>query len=87
MLACVYLELFAFWAAFRPSLHRWWAAGLILFHVGVYLLMSIAFSQAVLLVGLLFLASPFRGEEPVRGVVVKQLPVLSWLLRKAFRSL
>lgn len=87
MLACVYLELFAFWAAFRPSLHRWWAAGLILFHVGVYLLMSIAFSQAVMLVGLLFLASPFRGEESIRGVIAKQLPVLSCFSRKAFRSL
>jgi hypothetical protein len=87
MLVCVYLELFAFWAAFRPALHRWWAAGLILFHVGVYLVMSIAFSPAVMLVGLLFLASPFRGEEQIRGAVAKQLPLLSWFPRRGFRSL
>jgi hypothetical protein len=87
ILAAVYLELFAFWAAFRPSLQRWWAAGLILFHVGVYLVMSIAFSPAVMLVGLLFLASPFRHEEPSYAVVIKQLPVLSWFARKVFRSL
>ena len=87
MLATVYLELFAFWAAFRPSLQRWWAAGLILFHVGVYLVMSIAFSPAVMLVGLLFLASPFRGEEPSYAVVIKQLPVLSWFTHETFRSL
>ena len=86
-LATVYLELFAFWAAFRPSLQRWWAAALILFHVGMYLVMSIAFSPAVMLVGLLFLASPFRGEEPSCAVVIKQLPVLSRLARKVFRSL
>ena len=60
---------------------------MILFHVGVYLVMSIAFSPTVMLVGLLFLASPFRGEEPSCAVVIKQLPVLSRLARKVFRSL
>jgi hypothetical protein len=87
MLGSVYLELFAFWAAFRPALHRWWGAGLILFHVGVYLLMSIAFSPAVLLVGLLFLASPFQDERRIRGAVVNQLPIVSWFPRGVFRSL
>ena len=87
MLVSVYLELFAFWAAFRPPLQRWWGAGLILFHVGVYLLMGIAFSPAVLLVGLLFLASPFQGEERIRGAVVNQLPIVSWLVRMVFPSL
>jgi hypothetical protein len=29
------------------------------------------------LVGLLFLTSPFRGEEPSYTVVIKRLPVLS----------
>jgi hypothetical protein len=87
MLGSVYLELFAFWAAFRPALQRWWGTGLILFHVGVYLLMGIAFSPAILLVGLLFLVSPFQGEKRVRGAVVNQLPIISWFMSVVFRSL
>jgi len=87
MLGSVYLELFAFWAAFRRALHRWWGAGLILFHVGVYLLMGIDFSPAVLLVGLLFLVSPFQDERRIRGAVVNQLPIVSWFVHVVFRSL
>jgi hypothetical protein len=86
-LAAIYLELFAFWAAFRPALQRWWAAGLIVFHIGVYLLMGITFAQTVLLLGLLLLAAPLSDDEQYRGAIVKQLPLLSWVLRKVFRSL
>jgi hypothetical protein len=86
-LAAMYLELFAFWAAFRPILKRWWAAGLILFHIGVYLLMGITFNQTVLLVGLLFLTAPLYEREQGGGAIMKQLPLLGWAFRKPFRSL
>jgi hypothetical protein len=86
-LAALYLELFAFWAAFRPALQRWWAAGLIVFHIGVYLLMGITFTQTVLLVGLLFLTAPLYGDEQRGGTIMKRLPLLGWLSRKPFRSL
>jgi hypothetical protein len=86
-LAAMYLELFAFWAAFRPSLQRWWAAGLILFHIGVYLLMGITFNQTVLLVGLLMLTTPLCDDELDGGAILKQLPLLGWAFRKPFRSL
>ena len=86
-LVSVYLEFFAIWVAFRPALQRWWAAGLILFHIGVFLTMRISFSPAVLLVGLLFFASPFRREEDGGWRTVKQLPLLSWMWRNAFPHL
>jgi hypothetical protein len=86
-LASLYLELFAFWAAFRPALQRWWAAGLILFHIGVYLLMGITFTQTVLLMGLLLLTTPFYSDEQNSWAIMKRLPLLGSVLRKVFRSL
>ncbi len=86
-LVAVYVELFAFWAAFRPALQRWWGSGLILFHIGVYLLLGITFTQTILLVGLLLLAAPLHRDEQSCGAIVKQLPLLGWVWRKPFRSL
>jgi hypothetical protein len=86
-LAAMYLEFFAFWAVFRPTLQRWWAAGLILFHIGVYLLMGITFTQTILLVGLLFLTTPLLDDQQDGRAIVKQLPLLGRALRKPFRSL
>jgi hypothetical protein len=86
-LAAMYLEFFAFWAAFRPALQRWWGAGLILFHIGIYVLMGITFTQTILLVGLLFLTTPLSGDEQDVREVVKQLPLVGWILRTPFRSL
>lgn len=63
MLATLYLQLFAFVAAFRPRLHRLWGFGLIGFHVVTALSMTIDFSPNILLLGLLFLASPTAPRE------------------------
>ena len=60
--AAIYLELFAFLVAFRPSLGRPWAALLILFHVGTYFTMTITFPQSCFLLALLFFPSPFEPE-------------------------
>lgn len=87
LLTSIYLEMFAVWVAFRPALHRWWAAGLILFHIGVYLSMTITFTQTVLLLGLLLLASPFQGATPTVCGTIGQLPVFSWVWRAAFPRL
>jgi hypothetical protein len=86
-LVALYLELFAFWAAFRPALQRWWATGLIVFHIGVYLLLGITFNQTVLLVGLLFFTTPLCGAEQRSQVILQQFPLLGRFLRKPFRSL
>ncbi|MEL6188207.1 MAG: hypothetical protein AAFU79_26580, partial [Myxococcota bacterium] len=59
MLATVYIQLFALVAAFRPRLHRLWGVGLMGFHVVTALTMTIDFSPNLILLGLLWLASPF----------------------------
>jgi hypothetical protein len=86
-LASIYLELFAFWIAFRPSLLRWWAAGLILFHIVVFLCMAVGFIPVVLLLGLLFLAAPPCQEERSTLGAARQLPLLSFVLRRPLRGL
>jgi hypothetical protein len=86
-LASIYLEFFAFWVAFRPSLLRWWAGGLILFHIVVFLCMAVGFVPVVLLLGLLFLAAPPGPEERSVLDTARQLPFLSLVLRRPLRSL
>jgi hypothetical protein len=58
----IYLQLFSFIIAFRPSLHRIWALALIVFHIASYLLLTINFAPSALLLALLFFNSPFRRE-------------------------
>lgn len=60
MPGAIAVELFSFWAAFRPALQRPWAMALIVFHLGIYLAMTINFPQNCLLLALFFFASPFE---------------------------
>jgi predicted DCC family thiol-disulfide oxidoreductase YuxK len=86
-LGAVYLETFALAAAFRPSLHRPWGLGLVLLHVGIFLTMNVAFPHSILLLCLLFLASPFSrrsfrargtlGDLPVFGPFLAAL--IAWI--------
>lgn len=75
MLGTLYLQTFAVVAVARPSLHRLWAAGLIGFHAVTALTMGIDFSPNVLLLGLLFAASPFAPSEDDPGRIVRDLPI------------
>lgn len=77
-LLTLYLQVFAVWAAFRPSLHRLWGAGHMAFHLMVYLTMSVSFHPQVLLVGILLLASPFEPGCSWRRRVA-DLPLLGGL--------
>jgi hypothetical protein len=78
----VYLELFAVVVAFRPALHRLWAAGLILFHVGSSLILDVHFPEAVLLLGVFYLASPFRPERLGWRRVAAALPIVGMPFRR-----
>jgi hypothetical protein len=82
MIADLYLQTFSFWAAFRPALHRWWAIGLILFHIASYLFLAINFAPTAFLIAILLLNSPFvrasDGWRPALG----DLPLLGILFRK-----
>ena len=72
--ATIYLELFAVGAAFRPSLTRIWGGALIAVHLGISLVMEIHFVRWIFLLGLLFLASPFRGRGGGAAERVRDLP-------------
>lgn len=75
--ATIYLEFFAFWAAFRPALQRVWAALLIAFHIGTFFTMTITFPQSSLLLALLLFRSP---DAPARfpgwQTLLLQLPLV-----------
>jgi hypothetical protein len=71
----VYLEVFALAAAYRLSLHRLWALGLVLMHIGIFLTMNVTFSHSILLLGLMFAASPF-ATSPFTALV-STAPVMS----------
>ena len=78
--SAIYLELFAFMAAFRPSLHRLWGLSLALFHIGTYLTMTITFNQNILLLGLMLVASPFHPPRWRWQRALRDLPLIGRLL-------
>lgn len=83
MLATVYIQLFAVVAAFRPRLHRLWGFGLMGFHIVTALTMTIDFSPNLILLGLLWLASPFAPESWNLPALVADFPVVGRLLRSS----
>jgi hypothetical protein len=78
-LGAVYLELFAVVAVFRPALHKLWGLGLITFHIGSWLFLTIAFQTNIFLLGLLFVMSPFAPRTIVWPEVLGQLPLIGSL--------
>ncbi len=86
MLVAVYFQFFAFWAAFRPSLHRLWAVALIGFHIGSAVTLSINFRSSIFLVGLLFLSSPFYPEKNSWGHVIASMPIIGIPFRAKLRT-
>ena len=81
-LSALYLEFFAFFAAFRPGLHHFWGASLALFHLGTYLTMTITFNENILLLGLLLIASPFHPPNWRWQTAVRDLPIIGWIYGK-----
>jgi hypothetical protein len=75
LLTSVYLQLFAFWLVFRPSLRRLWGLGLIAFHVGTHLVMAIDFSPTCLLLAVL-LVVPAPGPNLAWRERLLDLPVI-----------
>lgn len=77
----IYLMLFAFFASFRLSLQRVWGIGLILYHIGAYLTMNIAFSSNILLLALLLLHSPFKEQNTKWQTILLDIPLFGWVFR------
>ena len=80
MVGTLYLQFFALWAAFRPSLHQCWALALILFHVASHLTIGVGFAQNTLWLALFFLLSPFRPQSFEWRRTSRDLPVVGPLL-------
>lgn len=79
-LGAVYLEFFAIVAIFRPQVQRIWGLGIMLFHIGTWLLMEIPFTGNMFLVGLFLILSPFAPIQTTWREFFYQLPVLGELV-------
>jgi hypothetical protein len=77
-LLTLYLELFAFVAAFRPRLHRLWGLGLMGLHLGSYLILGVGHAPQVLLLALLGVGSPFAPSATGVRETLADLPLLGW---------
>ncbi|MFI5241151.1 MAG: hypothetical protein ACHQUA_01825 [Microgenomates group bacterium] len=62
-LGAIYIEVFAFWVAFKPNLHRTWGFLLLTLHSGILLVMGIPFFETVLFLSFILLNSPFSKEK------------------------
>lgn len=78
-LAVIYVELFSLVIAFRPRLHRAWAILLVLMHVAIGLTLNLFFTPSILVVGVLFLASPFAPASSDARRAARDLPLLGRL--------
>lgn len=85
-LVLIYMQLVALFVALRPRLHLIWGYGLIVFHMGTWLLMEIYFPVHVLLLGLLFVMSPFRPDRWTVREVLCDLPIFGFFIRKLWRT-
>jgi hypothetical protein len=78
----LYVQVFAFLVAFRPSLHRVWALALVLFHMGTYFGMNAEFFYQVPLLFIFLFASPFHEPGTSWRKMISDLPLVSCLLRR-----
>jgi hypothetical protein len=82
----MYLEGASVLIAFRPRLHRVWGIGLILFHFATQLTMGFSFTENVVLVGLLFVCSPFVPEKVSVKEALCDLPGIHFVVRQRERA-
>lgn len=82
MLGTLYIQLFAIQFAARPHLHRWLGVGLVGFHAVTALSLTIDFTPAVMLIGLLFVVSPLSPPRVGLRSVLLDLPVFGPLAER-----
>lgn len=83
--SAIFIEFFAFFVVFRPSLHRLWAFAIISMHIGIGLTMAIPFKKNILLLAILFFNSPFivSGNRWQRSLY--DLPIIGLFIRKLYK--
>ena len=84
MVGMMYIQFFSIWAAFRPSLHKLWGIGLILFHIGNSLILNINFHANIFLIAVFLLYSPFQSERFSWRRAAIDLPLFGAMLRRFF---
>ncbi|MCH7883372.1 hypothetical protein IIA95_03075 [Patescibacteria group bacterium] len=83
----IYLQFFALWIIFKPSLHKLWAFGLILIHIGTYVTMDILFLSSSIFLLFLFFDSPFRKPNITWREITLDLPLFGWAFRYLYKKL
>lgn len=74
--ALVLVQLFSLWIMVRPSLSKPWVFFMVLFHFLTYFTMGIAFHPQIILVILLFFASPFAKPYTSFVEFLRDLPII-----------
>lgn len=85
--AAIYFELFSLVVVSRPALHRFWGTMLVLFHFGTILLLFVGFTPNMLLLGLLFIMSPFAPKNSSLSDILTNLPLFGDLWRSIRKRL
>lgn len=75
MLGTIYIQLFAIHAAYRPRLHVLWGFSLSCFHLITGLTMTIDFTPNLVLLAILFIASPFAKSSLDIPGIIEDLPI------------
>jgi hypothetical protein len=82
-LGMIYVEFFALWVVFRPSLHKVWGGALIVFHIGTFFTLGLTFLNTIFFISLLFLSSPFSIHKTTIREMIFDLPIFGWVARSA----
>lgn len=77
-LGMLYFQVFTLYAVFRPKLHLFWGAFLLLFYIFNFLTMNIMYIDSFFLIAALLVFSPFERDAPWRERF-RELPVFGWL--------
>lgn len=83
-LGLYFVELFAIFVLFRPSLYRLWGVILVAFHFGTLTFMDIVFPQHILVNGLLFIMSPFAPSKFEWRETLRAVPILGIFIERLF---
>lgn len=76
-LVAVYVEFFSVLVFFKPQLHRIWGCLLLGLHFGTHLILNVNMHPAPLVLGVLFINSPFYKKTSVLNSI-KTLPIIDW---------
>lgn len=80
-LGAIYIQFASFFVSNRPELHRLWGVFLIGSHIGIAATMGIFFNEAIFIVFLFLVLSPFERGQFSIGQRLLSLPGLSWRRR------